>query len=76
MRVSRAPGVHGDAAAASARTACLYDDDGALITSSAGAMGLMQVMPRSYETVRDRYGLGDDPYEPRNKILAGATRSI
>lgn len=49
----------------------LYDDDGMLITSSAGAMGLMQVMPRTYEVLRDRYGLGDDPYEPHNNILAG-----
>jgi D-alanyl-D-alanine carboxypeptidase len=49
----------------------LYGDDGALITSSAGAMGLMQVMPRTYETLRGRYGLGGDPYEPRNNIVAG-----
>ncbi len=49
----------------------LYGDDGALITSSAGAMGLMQVMPRTYETLHDRYGLGDDPYEPRNNVMAG-----
>jgi D-alanyl-D-alanine carboxypeptidase len=40
-------------------------------TSSAGAMGLMQVMPATYEGLRGRYGLGDDPYEPRNNILAG-----
>jgi soluble lytic murein transglycosylase-like protein len=49
----------------------LYGDGGGLITSSAGAMGLMQVMPRTYEMLRDRYGLGDDPYEPRNNIRAG-----
>ena len=49
----------------------LYGDDRTLITSSAGAMGLMQVMPRTYEILRDRYGLGDDPYEPRDNILAG-----
>jgi soluble lytic murein transglycosylase-like protein len=49
----------------------LCGGDGALITSSAGAMGLMQVMPRTYEILRDRYGLGDDPYEPHNNIAAG-----
>jgi len=41
------------------------------ITSSAGAMGLMQVMPTTYETMRARYGLGADPYDPHNNILAG-----
>ena len=50
----------------------LYDADGSLITSSAGAMGLMQVMPQTYDILRDRYGLGSDPYEPHNNILAGA----
>ncbi|HEY1432681.1 MAG TPA: lytic transglycosylase domain-containing protein, partial [Stellaceae bacterium] len=40
-------------------------------TSSAGAMGLMQVMPATYEGLRVRYQLGDDPYEPHNNILAG-----
>ena len=49
----------------------LYGDDGTLITSSAGAMGLMQVMPRTYEILRDHYGLGNDPYQPRNNIVAG-----
>ena len=40
-------------------------------TSSAGAMGLMQVMPATYEGLRQRYQLGDDPYDPHNNILAG-----
>jgi D-alanyl-D-alanine carboxypeptidase len=40
-------------------------------TSSAGAMGLMQVMPATYEGLRARYQLGDDPYDPHNNILAG-----
>jgi D-alanyl-D-alanine carboxypeptidase len=40
-------------------------------TSPVGAMGLMQVMPNTYEELRARYQLGDDPYEPRNNILAG-----
>jgi hypothetical protein len=32
----------------------------------------MQVMPRTYDTLQARYGLGSDPYEPRDNILAGA----
>lgn len=39
--------------------------------SSAGAMGLMQVMPDTWAELRTRYGLGRDPYEPRSNILAG-----
>ncbi len=39
--------------------------------SSAGAMGLMQVMPGTYDILRDRYGLGADPFEPNDNILAG-----
>ena len=46
--------------------------NGRLITSSAGAMGLMQVMPETFATMSQRYGLGSDPYEPRANILAGA----
>ena len=41
------------------------------ITSPAGAMGLMQVMPDTYAEMRLRYGLGADPYDPRDNILAG-----
>lgn len=41
------------------------------ITSSAGAMGLMQVMPATFAEMRARYGLGPDPYDPRTNILAG-----
>ena len=40
-------------------------------TSRAGAMGLMQVMPGTYEGLRARYGLGPDPYHPRDNVLAG-----
>jgi D-alanyl-D-alanine carboxypeptidase len=40
-------------------------------TSPVGAMGLMQVMPGTYEGLRVRYQLGDDPYDPHNSILAG-----
>jgi hypothetical protein len=49
----------------------LYGADGWPITSAVGAMGLMQVMPRTFDTLQLRYGLGSDPYEPRDNILAG-----
>lgn len=39
--------------------------------SPAGAMGLMQVMPGTWAMLRDRYVLGDDPFNPRDNILAG-----
>jgi soluble lytic murein transglycosylase-like protein len=44
-------------------------DQGA--TSPKGAMGLMQVMPGTYADLRARYGLGPDPYDSRDNILAG-----
>ena len=40
--------------------------------SPKGAIGLMQVMPETYEELRLRYRLGTDPYKPRNNVLAGA----
>lgn len=45
--------------------------NGAPITSHAGAMGLMQVMPGTYEELRERHELGADPFDPQNNILAG-----
>lgn len=39
--------------------------------SSASAMGLMQVMPDTWAELRVRYGLGRDPYDPHDNILAG-----
>jgi hypothetical protein len=39
--------------------------------SPQGAMGLMQIMPDTWADLRARYGLGADPYEPRDNILAG-----
>ncbi len=45
--------------------------NGELITSGAGAMGLMQVMPATYDELRDRYNLGDDPFNPHDNIIAG-----
>ncbi len=46
--------------------------DGDPVTSSVGAMGLMQVMPETYAALRQRHGLGADAYDPRDNILAGA----
>jgi Transglycosylase SLT domain len=40
--------------------------------SSKGAMGLMQIMPKTWTELRARYGLGADPYDARDNILAGA----
>lgn len=40
--------------------------------SPKGAMGLMQIMPKTWRELRARYGLGNDPYAPRDNILAGA----
>jgi len=44
---------------------------GAPVTSTAGAMGLMQLMPATYAELAARYGLGDDPYDPHDNIMAG-----
>ncbi|RUQ67217.1 lytic transglycosylase domain-containing protein [Azospirillum doebereinerae] len=41
------------------------------LTSSAGAIGLMQVMPGTYELMRWQYGLGPNPADPRDNIMAG-----
>lgn len=40
--------------------------------SSAGAMGLMQVMPATWAELRVRHRLGGNPFDPRDNILAGA----
>ena len=44
---------------------------GRLITSGAGAMGLMQIMPATWTEIRTRLGLGANPDDPRDNILAG-----
>ncbi len=50
----------------------LYNRSGDLITSGAGAMGLMQVLPGTYDEIRGRDpDLTDDPFDPHNNILAG-----
>src|SRR6185312_12369828 len=41
------------------------------IRSRAGAMGLMQLMPGTWAAIRQRLGLGLDPDDPRDNILAG-----
>jgi soluble lytic murein transglycosylase-like protein len=41
------------------------------ITSRAGAMGLMQLMPGTWAEMRRTHGLGPDPHDPRDNILAG-----
>jgi soluble lytic murein transglycosylase-like protein len=45
--------------------------DGRPITSRAGAMGLMQLMPGTWAEMRTVHRLGPDPHEPRDNILAG-----
>ncbi len=40
--------------------------------SSAGAMGLMQIMPATWADLSARYGFGTDPFDPRANIHAGA----
>jgi len=42
------------------------------VVSPKGAIGLMQVMPSTYATLAARYGLGADPWNPRDNVLAGA----
>jgi hypothetical protein len=39
--------------------------------STAGAMGLMQIMPDTWAELRAHHRLGDDPFEPRDNIIAG-----
>ncbi len=45
--------------------------NGQLTVSSAGAMGLMQLEPETYHEVADQYGLGSDPFNPYDNIMAG-----
>ena len=44
---------------------------GHLTTSPTGAMGLMQLEPGTYREMAAQYGLGSDPYNPYNNIMAG-----
>jgi soluble lytic murein transglycosylase-like protein len=45
--------------------------NGRPIVSRAGAMGLMQVMPRTWAAMRSAYRLGGDPFDPHDNIIAG-----
>lgn len=45
--------------------------NGKPLTSTAGAIGLMQVMPGTYDLMRWQYGLGANPADPHDNIMAG-----
>jgi hypothetical protein len=55
-------------------TAVMQAESGgdARAVSPKGAMGLMQIMPETWATLRLRYGLGADPFDPHDNIIAGA----
>jgi Transglycosylase SLT domain len=46
--------------------------EGKRTSSEAGAMGLMQVMPSTWNAYRERLRLGTDPYNPLDNLLAGS----
>jgi soluble lytic murein transglycosylase-like protein len=46
-------------------------DCDARAVSPKGAIGLMQIMPTTWQEVRRRYALGNDPFDPHDNILAG-----
>lgn len=56
-------------AAESAGRLTLY---GKPIRSSAGAIGLMQLMPGTWKAMRDALQLGGNPDDPHDNIIAGA----
>jgi soluble lytic murein transglycosylase-like protein len=45
--------------------------NGRPITSPAGAVGLMQVMPGTWKPLRDSLNLGNNPHDPHDNIIAG-----
>jgi hypothetical protein len=55
-------------------TAVMHAESGGKtqVRSRNGAVGLMQIMPATWIKLRARYGLGADPYDPHDNILAGA----
>ncbi|WP_457313186.1 lytic transglycosylase domain-containing protein [Sphingomonas sp. UYAg733] len=55
-----------------AESAGLTTLGGRPITSRAGAIGLMQLMPTTWAAMRNRFTLGPDPHDPRDNILAGS----
>jgi membrane-bound lytic murein transglycosylase B len=42
------------------------------MVSPKGALGLMQVLPQTYQDMRTQYNLGPNPFDPRDNINAGA----
>jgi soluble lytic murein transglycosylase-like protein len=46
--------------------------NGKPIRSRVGAMGLMQIIPKTWAALTVRYGLGSNPDDPRANILGGA----
>lgn len=54
-----------------AESAGMTTVNGRPIRSRVGAMGLMQLMPATWAEMRARLGLGTDPDDPRDNILAG-----
>jgi membrane-bound lytic murein transglycosylase B len=42
------------------------------ITSPVGAVGLMQLMPGTYDEMRKEHRLGSNPFNPHDNIMAGA----
>jgi len=42
------------------------------IVSHAGAQGVMQLMPETYNQMAERHALGADPFKPRDNIFAAA----
>jgi len=42
------------------------------ITSPVGAVGLMQLMPGTYDQMRKQHKLGANPFNPHDNIMAGA----
>jgi soluble lytic murein transglycosylase-like protein len=42
------------------------------IVSDAGAVGVMQVMPQTYDEMRAQYDLGSDAADPHDNIIAGS----
>jgi len=48
------------------------DGDPRATSPKGGAMGLMQIMPETWAELRIHFGLGDDPFDPHDNIMAGA----
>lgn len=46
--------------------------EGQPMISDRGALGLMQVLPGTYDEMAQQYKLGPDPFRPHDNIMAGA----